>query len=152
MLESINSGRFTDTPAGRYLESLKRRLKGPVVADLLCYLRLHAELALRAKGILMMRENGFDATIDDETRAKFAELALSGAEHGQDRDAGDPSTAAHESPRSVAALHAGEQLIPAEGKPQQPSSLSDLLFGPATALASVVSAWSDLPRTSWAGD
>jgi RsiW-degrading membrane proteinase PrsW (M82 family) len=74
MLESINSGRFTDTPAGRYLESLKRRLKGPVIADLLCYLRLHTELALRAKGILMMRENGFDTTIDDETRAKFAEL------------------------------------------------------------------------------
>ena len=38
----------------------KTRFKGPVVADLLCYLRLHTELALRAKGILMMRENGFE--------------------------------------------------------------------------------------------
>jgi len=39
-----------------------------VVADLLCYLRLHTELALRAKGILMMRESGFEATIDEATQ------------------------------------------------------------------------------------
>src|SRR6476646_10087906 len=55
ILESITSGHFADSPAGRYLTTLKARFKGPVVADLLCYLRLHAELALRAKGILMMR-------------------------------------------------------------------------------------------------
>jgi len=74
MLESINSDGFHDSPAGRYLDSLKHRFKGPVVADLLCYLRLHTELALRAKGILMMRENGFDVPVDDETRAKFDEM------------------------------------------------------------------------------
>ncbi len=74
MLESINSGRFADSPAGQYLATLKQRFHGPIVADLLCYIRLYTELALRAKGILMMRENGFEVTIDDETRAKFAEL------------------------------------------------------------------------------
>jgi RsiW-degrading membrane proteinase PrsW (M82 family) len=74
MLASINSGRFADTPAGRYLETLRSRFKGPVVADLLCYLRLHTELALRAKGVLMMRENGFDVPLDEATRDKFAEL------------------------------------------------------------------------------
>ena len=45
-----------------------------MVADLLCYLRLHTELALRAKGMLMMRENGFDVPVDEATRAKFAEM------------------------------------------------------------------------------
>ena len=74
MLESINSGHFADSPAGQYLATLKKRFHGPIVADLLCYIRLYTELALRAKGILMMRENGFDVAIDDETRAKFAEL------------------------------------------------------------------------------
>ena len=74
MLESITSGRFADSPAGRYLSSLKHRFKGPVVADLLCYIRLHTELALRAKGMLLMRENGFDVAVDDETRAKFTEV------------------------------------------------------------------------------
>jgi protease PrsW len=74
MLELINSGRLSDSPPGRYLHSLKRKFRGPVVADILCYLRLHTELALRAKGILLMRENGFDVPIDDETRAKFDEM------------------------------------------------------------------------------
>ena len=48
---------------GRYLHTLKDRFQGPIVADLLCYLRLYTELALRAKGILMMRENGFDPPV-----------------------------------------------------------------------------------------
>jgi hypothetical protein len=75
MLESINSGRFPDSPAGRYLHTLKERFHGPVVADLLCYLRLYTELALRAKGILMMRESGFEPAIDDAARAHFEELS-----------------------------------------------------------------------------
>ncbi|MEP7069038.1 MAG: PrsW family glutamic-type intramembrane protease [Usitatibacter sp.] len=74
MLELINSGRFPDSPVGRYLHSLKDRFKGAVVADLLCYLRLYTELALRAKGILLMRENGFEVPVDDATREKFAEM------------------------------------------------------------------------------
>ena len=74
MLDLINSGRLTDSPVGRYLHDLKAKFEGPVVADLLCYLRLHTELALRAKGILMMRESGFDAPVDEPTREKFAEL------------------------------------------------------------------------------
>jgi len=74
MLELINSGKLSDSPVGRYLHQLKEKFQGPVVADLVCYLRLHTELALRAKGILMMRENGFDAPIDEATREKFAEM------------------------------------------------------------------------------
>jgi RsiW-degrading membrane proteinase PrsW (M82 family) len=74
MLESINSGSFPDSPAGQYLSSLKERFHGPIVADLLCYLRLYTELALRAKGILMMRESGFEVEIDEDTRARFTEM------------------------------------------------------------------------------
>ncbi len=74
MLELINSGRLTDSPVGRYLHELKDKFQGAVVADLLCYLRLHTELALRAKGILMMRESGFEVPVDAETRAKFDEM------------------------------------------------------------------------------
>jgi RsiW-degrading membrane proteinase PrsW (M82 family) len=74
MLELLDSGGFTDSPLGRYLQSLKDRFAGPVVADILCYVRIHTELALRAKGLLMMRENGLDVPLDDETRARFEEL------------------------------------------------------------------------------
>ena len=74
MLSLINSGRLSDSPVGRYLTQLKEKFQGPVVADLLCYLRLHTELAMRAKGILMMRQSGFEPAIDDETRDKFTEM------------------------------------------------------------------------------
>ena len=74
MLELINSGTFAGSPVGRYLHALRDKFEGPVVADLLCYLRLHTELSLRAKGILMLRENGFEAPVDDSVRDTFAEL------------------------------------------------------------------------------
>jgi RsiW-degrading membrane proteinase PrsW (M82 family) len=74
LLELIDSGKFPASRVGHYLESLKARFDGPLVADLLCYLRIRTELALRAKGILMMRENGFDAAPDVATRDRFAEL------------------------------------------------------------------------------
>lgn len=75
MLELINSGRLAASPVGEYLHTLKDKFRGPVVADILCYLRLYTELALRAKGILIMRENGFDAPVDEPTKAKFAEMS-----------------------------------------------------------------------------
>ena len=74
LLELINSGGLSESHVGEYLHTLKERFEGPIVADLLCYLRLHVELALRAKGLLMMRESGFDVTADEETRAKLEEM------------------------------------------------------------------------------
>ena len=74
MLELMNSGQLSDSPVGRYLTKLKGRFRGPVVADLLCYLRVYSELALRAKGMLLMRESGFDVPMDEATQAKFEEL------------------------------------------------------------------------------
>ena len=82
-LELINSGRFAGSPAGRYLHALKDRFEGPVVADLLCYLRLHIELSLRAKGALLMRESGFDPQVDEATRAAFGELRYLGKSVGR---------------------------------------------------------------------
>jgi RsiW-degrading membrane proteinase PrsW (M82 family) len=70
----IDGGTLAETPVGRYLQTLRDRFDGPVAMDLLCYLRLHTELAMRAKGVLMMREAGFDAPLDAETRAKLVEL------------------------------------------------------------------------------
>ena len=73
-LELIQSGKLSDSPIGRYLATLRSRFEGPIVADLLCYLKLYTELAMRAKGLLMMRENGFDVPLDEETKAKFEEM------------------------------------------------------------------------------
>lgn len=76
LLEQINSGEFTETRIGRFLHDLRTRFDGPVVVDMLCYLRVYTELALRAKGVLLMRQNGLDAPVGERTREKFAELVF----------------------------------------------------------------------------
>ena len=74
LLEQINSGEFTASRIGRFLQDLKQKFPGIVVVDMLCYLRLYTELALRAKGVLMMRENGLDTPVGERTKAKFEEM------------------------------------------------------------------------------
>ncbi len=74
LLQLINSHEFSESNVGTYLHSLREKFHGEVVADMLCYMRLHVELALRAKGVLLMRESGIEAPIDDETREKLAEI------------------------------------------------------------------------------
>ena len=74
LLQLINSGEFSTSKVGMYLHSLKEKFRGEVVADLLCYLRLHVELSIRAKGLLMMRESGFENKTGEETRAKLEEM------------------------------------------------------------------------------
>jgi RsiW-degrading membrane proteinase PrsW (M82 family) len=74
LLQTIRSGDFAASRAGRYLQSLRQHFDGPIVADMLCYLRLNAELSLRAKGVLMLRENGLPVTRDAETAAKLTEF------------------------------------------------------------------------------
>ena len=74
LLELINSGELSSSKVGLYLQSLREKFEGPIVADLLCYLRLHTELSIRAKGLLMMRESGFMNKAGEETRAKLEEM------------------------------------------------------------------------------
>ena len=75
-LEAISTGTFLDSPSGRYLQALRERFKGEQLADMLCYLRVHGELAVRAKGLLLLRETGMpEPPLDHETRGRLAELA-----------------------------------------------------------------------------
>jgi RsiW-degrading membrane proteinase PrsW (M82 family) len=75
LLALIRSSQFGETRLGRYLTELQSRFPGPIVADMFCLLRLELELGIRAKGMLMAREAGFDVPIDDEVRASLAERA-----------------------------------------------------------------------------
>jgi len=74
LLTLIKSGEFSRSHFGMYLHALTERFRGEIVADMLCYLRLHVELAMRAKGVLLMRENDIEVEIDEETLAKLQEL------------------------------------------------------------------------------
>lgn len=75
LLEQIESGAFRATRAGEYLESLRQHFAGPVVADMLCTLQIHLELALRAKGLLLARAAGVELPVDPRTAAAFAEMS-----------------------------------------------------------------------------
>jgi RsiW-degrading membrane proteinase PrsW (M82 family) len=74
LLEQINSGSFSSSKIGMFLDDLRNKFEGPVVADMLCYLRIYTELAVRAKGLLLMRENGLEVPAGDRTHEKFEEL------------------------------------------------------------------------------
>jgi RsiW-degrading membrane proteinase PrsW (M82 family) len=74
LLEIIQSGGISESRIGHYVESIRHQFPPAVVLDMLCYLRIHVELAISAKGLLMMREAGFKAAPPEGTREKFAEL------------------------------------------------------------------------------
>ncbi len=74
LLRTMTSGNLSTTPVGIYLQSLQSKFPTDVVVDMLCYLRLHVELTIEAKGILLMRQAGFEVPPDPSVREKFAEL------------------------------------------------------------------------------
>ncbi len=75
LLGVIDAGRASTSKVGQYLLALKDRFPGEVVADMLCLIRLHLELSISAKGLLLMREAGLPARAEPAVREKFAELA-----------------------------------------------------------------------------
>ncbi len=74
LLELVLDGTVAQSRVGRYLESLKTRFPGPVVADMLCLLHIHLELAVRAKGILIARAAGVEIPRDPSVRANLTEM------------------------------------------------------------------------------
>lgn len=74
LLRAVRAGQMSQTRVGQYLTTLRNRFSPEVIVDMMCLLRLRAELAIRAKGILMMREAGFEAEADPTIPAKFSEL------------------------------------------------------------------------------
>jgi RsiW-degrading membrane proteinase PrsW (M82 family) len=74
LLRAVRSGQVSATPVGRYLMSLRSRFAPEMIVDMMCLLRVRAQLAIRAKGILMMREAGFEAEPDPTVQDSFEEL------------------------------------------------------------------------------
>lgn len=74
MLEQILDGEVAGTRVGHYLESIRSHFPGIVVADMLCLLRIHLELSIRAKGLLIARSAGVEVPVDAQVRANLEEL------------------------------------------------------------------------------
>lgn len=74
LLRAVRTGQMSATPVGKYLTTLRHLYPPEAIVDMLCLLRLRAELGIRAKGVLMAREAGFEAAPDPTLKAKFEEL------------------------------------------------------------------------------
>lgn len=75
LLRVMRAGQMSDTPVGIYLKGLRTSYPPEVIVDMMCLLRLRAELGIKAKGILLMREAGFEADPDPSLAAKLDEVS-----------------------------------------------------------------------------
>ncbi len=74
LLEQINEGIVSNTHLGEYLKSLEKSFAGPVIVDMLCYVKNHIELSIQAKGVLLMKQAGIPVVLDDDTKDKLKEI------------------------------------------------------------------------------
>ena len=74
LLRVMRAGQVSDTPVGHFLKDLRTSYPPEVIVDMMCLLRLRAELGIKAKGILLMREAGFEADPDPSLAAKLEEV------------------------------------------------------------------------------
>jgi RsiW-degrading membrane proteinase PrsW (M82 family) len=74
LLRVMRAGQVSDTPMGNYLKGLRESYPPEVIVDMMCLLRLRAELGIKAKGILLMREAGFEPEPDPSLRSKLEEV------------------------------------------------------------------------------
>lgn len=67
--EALESTRF-----GTYLKELRERFPGPVVADMLCLLRVELELSIQAKGVLIARDAGVVMPVHPDALSAMGEI------------------------------------------------------------------------------
>jgi RsiW-degrading membrane proteinase PrsW (M82 family) len=73
LLALVASEHFAVTQFARYLNELRARMPGPVVADMFCLLRLELELSIQAKAMLLARQAGVEIPLDEDLEASLEE-------------------------------------------------------------------------------
>jgi hypothetical protein len=68
LFQSIHRGQLIHTPTGIFLESVKASFPPLVYFDIICYVRLHAELSVTAKVRFLMRESGMLPPLGEHER------------------------------------------------------------------------------------
>ena len=74
LLDLVRSEHFAYTRFGQYLQELRTRFSGPVVADMFCLLRLQLELSVQAKAMLLARESGLEVPVTSDLYDCFREI------------------------------------------------------------------------------
>jgi len=72
--DTFGSDTLQYTRFGEYLKELRDRFPGPVVADMLCLLRVELELSIQAKAILIARNAGADMPVHPDAHSAVAEI------------------------------------------------------------------------------
>lgn len=73
--ETFSSDTLQLTRFGSYLRELREHFPGPVVADMLCLLRVELELSIQAKAVLLAREAGVMLPVHPDARSAVGEVA-----------------------------------------------------------------------------
>lgn len=74
ILKMVRMGRFSETRTGTFLVSLKAHFPAEVVFDMYCYISLYLELSIKAKSLIMLKENDMSIPHDPELPGKLNEL------------------------------------------------------------------------------
>ena len=74
MLRMIRKGQFSQTKTGSYLVSLKVHFTGAMVLDMYCFISLYLELSMKAKSMMMLKENDLEIPPDPDLQVKLLEL------------------------------------------------------------------------------
>ena len=72
--ETFSSEALAYTKFGTYLQELRQRFPGHVVADMLCLLRVELELSIQAKAVLIARDAGVLMPVHPDARSAIAEI------------------------------------------------------------------------------
>jgi protease PrsW len=72
--ETFATNALAHTRFGSFLQELRKRFPGPVVADMLCLLRVDLELSIQAKAVLIARDAGVAMPVHPDARAAVEEI------------------------------------------------------------------------------
>ncbi len=74
ILQILMTGNISQSKLGDYLNKIQEKFSPEVTGDIICYLRIYLELSIKAKGILILKENGFSPKPDPEIDEQLTEL------------------------------------------------------------------------------
>mgnify|MGYP003683947755 FL=1 len=74
LMEQLDSNEFSQTHVGQFLSDLRARCDPMTIVDIFCYIRLYTELSMRAKGLIIMREQGVEPPLPPGLAGQFVEL------------------------------------------------------------------------------
>jgi len=72
--ETFSSEALGYTKFGTYLQELRQRFPGHIVADMLCLLRVELELSIQAKAVLLARDAGVTMAVHPDAHSAAAEI------------------------------------------------------------------------------